>query len=68
MGDLTRVVRSTFASRGKSLTPESRIDILEDRSAFVERKDETHDASGFAITLKPPESALLRLISCNLFT
>ena len=45
----TRVVCSTFARRGKSLTPESRIDMLEDRRAFVERRDETQDASGFAM-------------------
>ena len=45
----TRVVCNTFARRGKSLTPESRIDMLEDRSAFVERRDETQDASGFAM-------------------
>ena len=32
------------------MTPESRIDMLEDKSAFVERKDETQDASGFAIS------------------
>lgn len=45
----TRVVCSTFARRGKSLTPESRIDMLEDRRALVERRDETQDVSGFAI-------------------
>lgn len=45
----TRVVCSTFARRGKSLTPESRIDMEEDSSAFVERRDETQDASGLAI-------------------
>ncbi len=50
----TRVVCSTFASRGKSLTPESRIDMLDDNSAFVDRKDETQEASGFAI----PEDVL----------
>ena len=44
----TRCVCSTFARRGKSLTPASRIDMLEDRSAFVDRKDETQDPSGFA--------------------
>lgn len=31
------------------MTPESRIDMLEDKSAFVERRDETQDASGFAM-------------------
>ena len=30
------------------MTPESRIEMLEDRSAFVDRKDETQDPSGFA--------------------
>ena len=44
----TRCVCSTFARRGKSLTPESRIEMVEDRSAFVDRKDETQDPSGFA--------------------
>lgn len=39
----TRVVCSTFASRGKSFTPESRMEMLEDRRALVELKDETHD-------------------------
>ena len=51
MGRHTRVVCSTFARRGKSLTPESRIDILDDRSAFVERKDETQEASEFAMII-----------------
>ena len=41
----TRCVCSTFARRGKSLTPESSIDMLEDRSALVDRKDETQDPS-----------------------
>ena len=48
-GKHTRVVCSTFANRGKSLTPESRMDMLDDNSAFVDRKDETQEASGFAI-------------------
>ena len=46
----TRVVCNTFARRGKSLTPESRIEMLEDSSAFVERRDETQDTRGFAIS------------------
>lgn len=45
----TRVVCSTFPSRGKSLTPESRMEMLEDRSALVERSEDTHDASEFVI-------------------
>lgn len=31
-GGITRVVCRTFASRGKSFTPESRMDILEERN------------------------------------
>ena len=48
-GVLTRVVCSTLPSRGRSLTPVSRIEMLEDSRAFVERNDDTHKASGFAI-------------------
>ena len=58
----TRVVCNTLPNRGKSLTPESRIDILDDRSAFVDRKDEIQEANGFAITLfiHPPRVVPLR--------
>ena len=45
----TRMVWSTFANRGKSFTPESMIEILEERSALVERREETQEARGFAI-------------------
>ena len=48
----TRFVCSTLARRGKSLTPESRIDILEERSAFVARKDETQDSNGLVIFIQ----------------
>ena len=50
----TRVVCNTFPSRGNSLTPESRIDILDDRSAFVDRNDDTQEAKAFAITPYTP--------------
>ena len=43
------MVCNTFPNRGKSLTPESRIEILDDRSAFVDRNDDTQEAKGFAI-------------------
>lgn len=46
----TRVVCSTLDNRGKSFTPESRIEMLEERRALVDRREETQDASGFAIT------------------
>lgn len=48
-GSLTRVVCSTFASRGKSLTPESRMEMLEERRVLVDRREETHDEREFAI-------------------
>ena len=35
-GDLTRVVCKTFARRGKSLTPESKMAILEDRREILD--------------------------------
>lgn len=38
----TRVVCSTFARRGKSLTPLSRMVVEEERRALVERREETH--------------------------
>ena len=41
-GDVTRVVCSTLARRGKSLTPLSRIVVEEERRALVERREETH--------------------------
>ena len=47
--ELTRVVWRTFASRGKSFTPLSRIEMLEDRRAFVDRSEATHEPNGFAI-------------------
>lgn len=31
------------------MTPESRIEILDDRSAFVDLNDDTQEAKGFAI-------------------
>ena len=34
------------------MTPESRIEILEESRAFVERSEETHEDRGFAIVLK----------------
>lgn len=45
----TRVVCRTFASRGKSFTPESRIDILEARNWVLERREETQDDRGLDI-------------------
>ena len=47
----TRVVCSTFANRGKSCTPESRIEMLEESRALEERRDATQEASGLAIEL-----------------
>lgn len=43
MGGVTRVVCRTFASRGKSFTPESRMDMLEERNWVLERREETQD-------------------------
>ncbi len=43
------MVCRTFASRGKSFTPESRIEMLEERRALEERREATHEASGLAI-------------------
>ena len=37
------------------------MDMLDERSAFDERRDETHDASGFDILSGPPESAQIPL-------
>lgn len=45
----TRVVCKTLAKRGKSWTPESRIEMLEDRSWLLERRDETQEESAWAI-------------------
>ena len=56
MGRHTRVVCSTLARRGKSLTPESRMDILDERSAFDERRDDTQEASEFAMINLTPSS------------
>ena len=47
--ELTRVVCKTLPKREKSLTPESRTEILEESRAFVDRKDETHEDREFAI-------------------
>ena len=48
-GEHTRVVCKTFDRRGKSLTPESRIEMLEDRSWLLERREETQEERGFVI-------------------
>ncbi len=37
------MVCRTFARRGKSLTPESRIEILDERNALLERREETQE-------------------------
>ena len=50
----TRVVCSTFPNRGKSFTPESRIEMLEEMRALVERRDDTQEARGFAIARISP--------------
>ena len=47
----TRVVWSTFPRRGKSLTPESRIEMLEDNRAFVDLREDTHEANEFDIAV-----------------
>lgn len=51
VGGRTRVVFSTLARRGKSFTPVSRIETLEERRALLERREETQDARAFAIGL-----------------
>lgn len=50
-GVFTRVVCRTFASRGKSFTPESRIDMLEERNWVLERREETQDDRGLDIVV-----------------
>ena len=42
----TRVVCSTLASRGKSFTPESRIEMLESRRCIDDWSEETQEARG----------------------
>lgn len=46
---LTFVVCSTLISRGKSLTPESRMEMLLLSRWLLERSEETQSASGFAM-------------------
>lgn len=53
MDGVTRVVPRTFASRGKSFTPESRIEMLEERNCVLERREETQDDSGLGIFVCP---------------
>lgn len=48
---LTRVVFKTLHNRGKSLTPASRIAMLDPRIAKLEWRDETQDASGWALNI-----------------
>lgn len=50
---LTRVVCNTFPSRGKSLTPVSRIAMLELSSEMLDCSEFTHPASGFAMSWAP---------------
>lgn len=45
----TLVVWSTFARRGKSLTPESRMEMEESRSCMLERREATQPSSEFAM-------------------
>lgn len=45
----TRVVCRTLARRGKSLTPESRIEMLDESRVLLERREETQDASALAM-------------------
>lgn len=52
-GRSTRVVCRTFASRGKSFTPESRMDMLEERNWVLERREETQDDKGLDIIVRP---------------
>ena len=40
---LTRVVCRTLASRGKSYTPVSRVEMLDARREVLERREETQD-------------------------
>lgn len=46
----TRVVCKTLDKRGKSLTPESRMEMLEERSWLLERREETQEERALAIT------------------
>lgn len=52
-GGITRVVCRTFATRGKSFTPESRMDMLEERNWVLERREETQDDRGLDIVVCP---------------
>lgn len=45
----TRVVCRTLTRRGKSFTPESRIEMLEESRVLLDRREETQDASAFAM-------------------
>lgn len=45
----TRVVCRTLAKRGKSLTLESRIEMLDRSRLLLERREETQDASTLAM-------------------
>jgi len=45
----TRVVWRTLARRGKSWTPESRIEMLEDKRALEERREVTQEVRGVVI-------------------
>lgn len=49
LGDHTRVVCSTFDSRGKSLTPESSMFIDESSNCMLVRREETHPSNGAAM-------------------
>ena len=59
--EYTRVVWRTLARRGKSLTPESRIEILDERSWFVDCREETQEESADAIVASAPVRNVLHL-------
>lgn len=61
-GGITRVVCRTFASRGKSFTPESRMDMLEERNWVLDRREETQDDKGFDIIIRPLK--ITRVLIC----
>ncbi len=52
---LTFVVCSTLISRGKSLTPESRMEMLLLSRWLLERSEDTQSANGFAIAVNPSQ-------------
>lgn len=50
-GKLTRVVFRTLHRRGKSLTPASRIEMLDPRMRVLEVRDETQEERGWGVVI-----------------